>query len=98
MASERPGRRPRLSLEECVRAFLGLAMLPPEKEPRTQRAQRENQAMIVGFNRAQEMLRNILELNGRPSAARLADVRAEGQQRPVKMGSGPGAANLWMMG
>lgn len=98
MASERPGRRSRLSLEECVRAFLELAMVPPEKPPKTQRAQRENQAIILGFNRAQETLRNILELNGKPSAAKLADVRSEKQQRPHRMGDGPDSANLWMMG
>lgn len=92
MTDERPRRKPKLSLEECVTAFLELAMLPPDRTPRTQRAQRENDMIIHGFTRAQEMLRNILELDGKPSAAKLKDVRNPDQRRPTRIGD----MNVWL--
>lgn len=78
---------PRLTLTEIVEAFLGLALLPPDKEPRTQRDARDNQMLIIGFNRAQENLRTILSTHGRTKREReLADVRNEQQQQPMDMG------------
>lgn len=83
-----------LTLEDAVRAFLSLAMLPPEKEPKTQRAQRDNTFLILGFNRAQETLRGILEHHGNDDDVKaLAEVREEGQQRPM---DGPGGLKMWV--
>lgn len=85
-----------MSLEKCVQAYLELAMLPPEKPPKTQRAQRENEAIIIGFNRAQETLRKILATHGQSKATKaLAETRAEGQRQPMK---GPGGISMWVMG
>lgn len=77
----------KISLENCVFAFLEMAMIPPEKEPKQKYLQRENTAEIRGYNKAQEALRGILELNGTPTAAKLAEVRGEGQIRPARMGN-----------
>jgi hypothetical protein len=83
-----------LTLDEAVRAFLQLTMLEPEKPPKTQRAQRENRMLIIGFNRAQETLRSILEQHGADDATKvLAEVREEGQQRPM---DGPGGIKMWV--
>lgn len=80
---------PKQSLTTAVTAFLELSMQHPEKEPRTQRAQRDNTMIILGFNKAQEALRQVLEQTGHKQ---LAEVRAEGQQQPTKMGD----TNLWI--
>lgn len=83
-----------MTLEEVVDGYLQLALLHPENEPKTQRAQRENQAMIVGYNRAQETLREILRRHGATADVRaLSEVRSEKQQRPMKVGD----QNLWVM-
>lgn len=82
-----------LSLAAIVEGFLSLAMVAPEKPPRTQRDQQANRAMIVGFNRAQETLRQILADHGRaPSTKALAEVRADGQERPMRLGD----HNVWV--
>lgn len=76
-----------LSLEECVRAYLSLVMKPPEKEPKRVRDQRDNRMLIIGFNRAQEALRTILEHHGATDEiAALADVRKDGQERSIEIG------------
>lgn len=83
-----------MPLDGCVTAFLELAMLPPEKAPKTQRAQRENAMMIVGFNRAQETLRSILAAHGQSKQTKaLAEVRNEKQQQPMV---GPGGIKMWV--
>ena len=76
-----------MTLAEVVDAFLDLAMVPPEKPPKTQRDQRENRLMIQSFNHAQETLRTILEHHGIDEATRaLAEVRNDKQQRPIDVG------------
>lgn len=92
-------KRPPKNAEEAIEAFLGIAMVHPEKEPKTQRAQRENEATIIGFNRAQETLRDILgQVEGRTKQAeraqKLADVRSENQRKPME---GPGGMRIWVV-
>ncbi|HTE60416.1 MAG TPA: hypothetical protein VK631_08685 [Solirubrobacteraceae bacterium] len=85
-----------MPLDECVKAFLELAMLPPDKAPKTQRAQRDNTMLILGFNRAQETLRSILERHGQSKQTQaLAEVRSDDQQRPLE---GPGGIKMWVAG
>jgi uncharacterized protein with von Willebrand factor type A (vWA) domain len=84
-----------LSLEDAVTAFLQLASLPPEKPPKTQRAQRDNSMMILGFNQAQEALRTILGAHGANDDVRaLAEVRSDGQQKPMVVGD----RKVWVAG
>lgn len=84
-----------LSVDEAVRAFLQIAMLHPEKAPKTQRAERDNSMMIVGFNQAQEALRSILKAHGETvSVQDLGEVRADGQQRPLEVGG----LKAWVVG
>lgn len=84
-----------MTLEECVKSFLRLVMQHPEKPPRRVRDQQANEHMIVGFNRAQETLRHILEVHGAASDIKaLANVREEGQQRPERIGD----RNVWVVG
>ena len=71
------------TLTEAVTAFLELAMKHPEKEPRTQREGRDNEYLILGFNRAQETLRTVLEQAGHSD---LAAVRTEYQRQPIMLG------------
>lgn len=88
-----PEKPARLSLEDCVRNFLDIALVHPEKPPKTQRAARENEMLIVGYNRAQENLRTILEQHGRDKRVRaIAEVRNENQRKPVRMGG----VDLWL--
>ncbi len=85
-----------LTLEDIVRSFLGLAMLHPEKAPKTQRADRDNSMTILGYNQAQEQLRTILSHHGETEEIRaLAETRADGQQRPME---GPGGIKMWIAG
>ena len=82
-----------LNLEECVRAFLDLAVVHPEKPPKTQRAERENQMLILGYNQAQEQLRTILAHPGKTTTVRaVAEVRNDEQQRPMTVGN----RKLWV--
>ncbi len=90
------GERNNLALAEIVTAYLGLAMVHPEKAPKTQRAQRDNDMLVLGYNQAQEALRTILANHGVDDATQaLADVRNEKQQRPV---AGPGGIKMWVAG
>lgn len=76
-----------LNLEQIVREFLQVAMLPPEKQPKTQRAQRDNQMLIIGFNQAQEALRTLIAAHGYSKATKaVAEVRSDAQQRPLEVG------------
>lgn len=81
-------------MTKCIEGFLELAFDydwdKAKKMP--QYWEREIQAEIRGFNKAQEYLRGILELNGTPTAAQLAEIRSEGQVRPEKHGK----LNIWM--
>lgn len=82
-------------LSEIVRAFLSISLMEPEKPPKTQRAQRENRAMVIGYNRAQEDLRTLLSVYGAADDdVALASVRDDKQVKPMK---GPGGTNLWVM-
>lgn len=78
-----------MTLEEAVEAFLGIAMLEPEKEPKTQRAQRENRARVIGYAQAQNHLRQILKQAGKE---RLSEVRHKDSPRPMKAGD----MNIWI--
>jgi hypothetical protein len=83
----------RLTTDEVVRAYLDIALVPPEKAPRTQRDARDNDMLILGFNRAQETLRTLLATYGADDATRaLADVRNDKQRRPMKVGD----TNVWV--
>lgn len=84
------GRAPR-NAEEAVEAFLRLVMTHPKKQPKTQRQQHENAVMVATFNRAQETLRDALsQVEGKTKQAerarQLAEVREDGQQRPMAIG------------
>jgi hypothetical protein len=71
----------------CVEGFLELVCTPPDGiEKKGQRKQDICSAEIMGFNRAQETLRDVLRLNGTPTAAKLSEVEAEGQNRPQRVG------------
>jgi hypothetical protein len=86
----------KLTLEECVRGFLELALVEPETPPKTQRARHENTMMIIGFNRAQETLRTILaEQGAAEDIKKISEVRAHGQRQPM---AGPGGAKIWVAG
>lgn len=83
-----------MKLDEIVREYLELAMVPPDKPPKLVRDQRQLRATILGFNRAQEILRTILETHGIDEPTRaLAEVRNEKQQRPI---DGPGGQKIWL--
>lgn len=89
-----PAPEKKLTANEAIRAFLQLALLPPEKLPKQQYRQRENQAQIIGFNRAQEALRQILKEHGAGEDLKaLAEVRADGQQVPIQVGD----LKAWVM-
>jgi len=82
------------TLEEIVEWFLGLALVPPKKPPKTQRDRAANGNMIIGFNRAQETLRHALTSYGDTNETKaLGDVRNEQQQRPME---GPGGMKVWV--
>lgn len=76
-ANERP-----FTLGEVVEAFLSVALVEPEKPPKTQRAQRENRSQVIGFNEAQETLRAILAEHGYDT---LAAVRSDRQTCPLEV-------------
>lgn len=79
--------RHNLTLAEIVEAYLQLALVPPEKPPKLVRDQRQNDAIILGYNQAQEALRSILEHHGIDEPTRaLAEIRNEKQQRPMDVG------------
>ena len=82
----------KFGLKKCAEAFLQLVIEPPEKMPKQQYRQREIEAEMRGFNKAQEKFREIIELNGTDAIKSLAEVREEGQQRPQKAGN----LNLWI--
>lgn len=85
-----------MDAEEILSAFLSLVMKHPEKPPKQQYRQRENSATILGFNRAQETLRDIIKNHGATEELRqIAEVREEGQQQPIE---GPGGGRMWVMG
>lgn len=87
----------RIKLETIVENWLGLVMVHPDysKRKRTpQYVERENQAIIIGYNRAQEDLRTLLREHGTTEVIRaLAEVRADGQQTPIDVGG----TKLWVM-
>lgn len=85
-----------LTLKQCVEGFLELALLEPDKPPKTQRAQRDNRMQVIGFNRAQEALRHILMTNGNSDQVRkLSEIRNPNQERPI---DGPGGIKMWVAG
>ncbi len=81
------------SLKYCVEGFLELVISEPEKMPKQEYRCREIHAEMRGFNKAQEHLRGILELNGTDAAAALSEIREDGQMRPERHGK----FNLWMV-
>jgi hypothetical protein len=85
----------RVKLETIIHDFLSITLTHPEYTAKTpQYVERENQATIIGYCRAQENLRDFLKTHGTTEAIRaLGDVRADGQQKPMKVGD----RNLWVM-
>lgn len=78
----------RISLPKCVTHFLEEVIQRPEGlEKKAQYKQRECEAEMRGYNKAQERLREIIAMGGTDAIAELAEVRAEGQQRPVMIGN-----------
>jgi len=86
--SAQDGKQPSpLNLEQIVREFLSIAMVHPEEQPKTQRAQRDNQMLVVGFNQAQEALRTLIAAHGYSKATKaIAEVRNDRQERPINVG------------
>lgn len=83
----------RLSLSKVVESFLKHSMKAPDEiEEKPQYRQRECEAEMRGFYKAQELLREIIALEGTNAIARFADVRKKGQQRPTMMGK----LRVWM--
>lgn len=84
----------KLGLGGCVECFLELVFSydweKSKKMP--QYREREVRAEIRGYNKAQEHLRCILELNGTPLAAKLGEVRSKGQEQPERIGN----LSVWM--
>lgn len=81
----------RLSLTAAVEEYLRLVCAHPEKEPKRVRDQRDNTMLILGFNKAQETLRQVLEQTGHRA---LAETRSEGQRQPEMIGD----QRLWVVG
>lgn len=78
----------RWGLNKLVDHFLGVALEMPEGiENKAQYKQREAEAEMRGFYKAQEHLREIIAMGGTDAIAALADVRNEKQQRPVMIGN-----------
>ena len=80
---------PPKTLEDVVKAFLGLALVQPDKLPKRKRDIADNQAMIIGYSRAQHDLRKLLEGIGRQDLAAIINPKSE---RPLKVGD----TNLWV--
>jgi hypothetical protein len=81
-------------LEEIVKAFLGLVIKQPDKQPRLRRDQESNLWTVHGFNRGQETLRTLLDQYGATDEiCALAEIREEGQQKPTLIGD----RKLWLM-
>lgn len=85
---ERVPKSRRVGLPKLVTHFLeGVMVLPKGIEKKAQYKQREMEAEIRGYNKAQENLREIIAMGGTDAIADLAEVRDERQQRPVMIGN-----------
>lgn len=83
---ERQPKSKRIGLSKSVTHFLELSMKRPEGiEKKAQYKQREMEAEMRGFYKAQETLREIIAVAGTDAIADLANVRTEDQQRPIVM-------------
>lgn len=81
-----------LSLQDAVKCFLEIVIKEPYKQPKTQREERENRREIIGYNKAQETFRQILEQSRKKD---LSEVRKKGQEKPMIFGDGK--TRLWIM-
>lgn len=91
---ERLPKKKQLALPHVVEEFLSLTLSPPEKYPTMSQAkQREIDREMVGFNKAQEKLREFIALAGTDAIQDLADVRDDRQIRPTLIGG----LRTWMM-
>lgn len=84
----------RLALPHVVEEFLSLTLSRPESyEAMSERKQAEIDREMLGFNKAQEKLREFIALAGTDAIADLADVRDDRQIRPTLIGT----LRTWMM-
>lgn len=84
----RNAKSKRVGLKTAVEWFLEVTMTPPDGiEKKAQYKQREMEAEMRGFYKAQEHLREIIAMAGTDAIAELADIRDERQQRPVMIGT-----------
>lgn len=78
----------RRGLPVLVEHFLQVTLARPEEiKEKAQYKQREVEAEIRGFYKAQEKLREYIAMGGTDAIADLAEVRDDRQQRPVMVGN-----------
>lgn len=78
----------RAGLSRLVEAFLETVMVRPEGiEKKAQYKQREMEAEMRGWYKAQEHMRELIAMAGTDAIAELAEVRDKRQQRPVMIGN-----------
>jgi hypothetical protein len=84
-----------VGLKRVVEEFLGLVFSydysSSKKKIGVQR-EREIEAEIRGFNKAQEALRDLVRIHGTDAIHHLADERADGQVEPQMVGN----TRLWI--
>lgn len=95
---KRSGRKPipkskRVGLTKLTTEFLELALILPENHDKlAQYKQRENEAEMRGYFKAQETLRELIVLGGTDAIQDLAEVRNPKQWRPTYM---EGLGRVW---
>lgn len=91
---ERRAKNKRLALPHIVEEFLSLTLSRPEGyEKMAEYKRREIDREMLGFNKAQEKLREFIALGGTDAIQDLADVRDDRQIRPTLIGK----LRTWML-
>lgn len=90
---ERVAKSKRVGVKACVEEFLGFVFSfdfenynETHKKNLGVQREREIQAEIRGFNKAQEALRDLIAINGTDAVEYLSEVRADGQMQPELVG------------
>lgn len=95
MPQERATKSKRVGLKRIAEEFLGLVFTydysASKKKIGVQR-EREIEAEIRGFNKAQEALRDLIKVHGTDAIHYLADEREDGQVEPQMVGD----TRLWI--
>lgn len=90
---ERVVKSKQVGVKACVQEFLGLVFSfdyddynKRKRKPMGVQREREIEAEIRGFNKAQEVLRDLIAVNGTDSILHLSELRVEGQREPQLIG------------